>query len=456
MSRRIVLSCVFLALMGTTVRAQIPISRDLLPTRTALGRVGLERHWMAAVPMEPTEKLIEISMAGNLIFAQTDHAGFHTFDAETGRLLWSTHLGHRLQDAFPASVNSRMVFVTNSNLLYALDRHTGRKVWVENLSVLPSSPTACDEEQVMVGLSTGLLRSFSLFDKDEKGVVVKDLKGKPVLSSRAQFAWNWQTGGPLTSRPLPAGRMVVFGGHDGRAYAALTDTPTMLYRIATGGPIEAPISYYGTRTFLVPSADKNVYSVDLFTATVMWTFAAGAPVLQEPMVANNDIYIVNSLGVLNSVEIGTGKARWSTSTHGGRLMAVSEKRIYLESYDEDLFIVDRESGRIVADPRSTYSRAGVNLRSYDLSLTNTLNDRLYLASTSGMIFSLREIGQTQPRLLRDPKTPKFGFIPPEGVAMEPPSGVTPPSNLLPPEQMEEPEPADTAPEKEPEPAPEEK
>ncbi|SIO18585.1 Outer membrane protein assembly factor BamB, contains PQQ-like beta-propeller repeat [Singulisphaera sp. GP187] len=455
MSRRIVLSCIFLALMGTTVRAQIPISRDLLPTRTALGRVGLERNWMAAVPMEPTEKLLEISMADNLIFAQTDHAGFHTFDSESGRLLWSAHLGRQLRDAFPASVNSRLVFVTNSNLLYALDRHTGRTVWVENLSVLPSSPTACDEGQVMVGLSTGMLRSFSLYLKDAKGVVVKDAKGQPVLSPQALFASNWQTSGPLKSRPIPAGRMVVFGGHDGRAYVALTDTPKMLYRIATGGAIEAPISFFGARTFLIPSADQNVYSVDLFTATVMWTFSAGAPVLQEPLVADRDVYVVNTSGVLNAVDIGKGSARWSTSTHGGRLMAVTEKRIYLESYDEDLFIVDRESGRIVADPRSTYTRAGVNLRSYDLSLTNTINDRLYLASSTGLIFSLREIGQTKPRLLRDPKAPKFGSIPPEGVPMEPPSGITAPSILDLHVPADEAKPA-AAPDGEPDPAPEEK
>jgi hypothetical protein len=110
-------------------------------------------------------------------------------------------------------------------------------------------------------------------------------------------------------------------------------------------------------------------------------------------------------------------------------MSVTPKRIYLESHDDDLFIVDRGSGRIVSDPRSTFSRAGVNLRSYDLSLTNTLNDRLYLGSKVGLIFSLREIGQTQPQLLRDPKAPKFGNIPPEGVPIEPPSGVAKPSLL---------------------------
>jgi len=445
MTRRIVLGWAFLALLGTAARAQIPISRDMIPTRTALGRVGLERHWMAVVPMEPTEKLIEISMADNLVFAQTDAAMFHTFDAETGRRLWSTHLKYPAADVFPASANSRMVFVSNSNYLYALDRSTGRTVWTENLMTLPSSPTACDEERVMVGLSTGLLRAFSLYQRDEKGLVVKDSAGQPILAGRARFAWNWQTSGPLTSRPVPAGRLVVFGGSDGRAYVALSETPKMVYRIAAEGPISAPISTYGTRTFFVPSADKNVYSVDLFSATVMWTFASGAPVLQEPLVAGTDVYVSNTAGQLSAVQVNTGSPRWSTPTHGGRIMAVSPKRLYLESQDDDLFIIDRGTGQIVFQPRDTYSRAGLNLRAYDLSLTNTSNDRLYMASKKGLIFSLREVGQTQPQPLRDPKAPPFGTISPEGTSMEPPSGPPSRSLLLPAGEAEEPKPDEGAP-----------
>ena len=45
-------------------------------------------------------------------------------------------------------------------------------------------------------------------------------------------------------------------------------TAVMLYRIATGGEIAAPLGTYGTRTVLIPSADKNVYAVDLFGASV--------------------------------------------------------------------------------------------------------------------------------------------------------------------------------------------
>src|SRR3954451_5860741 len=72
---------------GSSARAQMPFPRDLVPGRTALERVGLERQWFAVVPLVETERLIRISRAQDLLFAQTNYARLHTFDAESGRLL---------------------------------------------------------------------------------------------------------------------------------------------------------------------------------------------------------------------------------------------------------------------------------------------------------------------------------------------------------------------------------
>src|SRR5262249_33682807 len=105
--------------------AQIPFPRDLIPTRTALGRLGLEQHWMAVVPIVRTERLLSISLHGDLFFAQTNQANFYTFEAESGRLLWSAYLGDETRSAQSASVNSRLVFVTNGNQLFALEKRTG-------------------------------------------------------------------------------------------------------------------------------------------------------------------------------------------------------------------------------------------------------------------------------------------------------------------------------------------
>jgi len=425
MSRRLILAWAFLALAGPSVYAQIPISRDLLPTRTALGRVGLEQHWMAAVPMEPTEKLVAISLAHGLVFAQTDHGGFHTYDAETGRLLWSRTFEHQIGRAYAASANSKLVFVTNANYLHALDRGTGRTVWSENLGGLPSSPTACGEEYAMVGLQSGMFIGYSLVQYGDQGEIKKDDKGQPVLATRPTRAWNWQTMGAMNSRAIPGGRMVAFASHDGRAYVSLTNPAKPIYRIATGGPIDAPLASYGTRTFFIPSTDENLYSVDLFTAKVQWTYSSGAPILQQPMVVGKDVYVINKAGTLASVGLADGLARWTAPTYGGRLLSISPKRLYLDTVDGDLFVVDRNTGRQIFEPRATYSRAGLNMRAYGLTLTNELNDRLYFGAKEGFLFSTREIGQKEPYLHRDPNAPRFGYIPSDSTKIEAPTGDVP-------------------------------
>jgi outer membrane protein assembly factor BamB len=428
MARRYALAWIAAILATTAANGQIPYSPDLIPTRTALARLGLEQHWMGFVPVVGTERVLSISIADTLFFAQTNKANFHVYDAESGRELWTANLGMATATAQPASVNSRLVFVTSGTQLFALDRQTGRFVWTADLRALPTSPTACDEQQVMVGLSNGKLASYVLYDPSDK---------RKVLYHEPREWWNWQTSrGALTSRPLPAQQFVAFGGQDGKLYVALSALPAdlipvMLYRVATAGEIAAPLGAYGTRTVLVPSGDDNVYAVDLFGASVTWVYPSGAPVMQEPLVADDDVYAVNTAGLLTSLDARTGTQHWTTSTHGGRLISVGAKRVYLESYDDDLFIVDRGTGQMLADPRATAQRARLNLREYTIGLTNSQNDRLYMATPSGLVICLREMGQLQPRPLRDPKLPPFGYVPPEG-ALPRTGGEAPPGTTAPP------------------------
>ena len=49
---------VLLTLAGPSVRAQIPFAQNLIPSRTSLGRLGLERNWTAVVPLRETERLV--------------------------------------------------------------------------------------------------------------------------------------------------------------------------------------------------------------------------------------------------------------------------------------------------------------------------------------------------------------------------------------------------------------
>jgi hypothetical protein len=129
-------------------------------------------------------------------------------------------------------------------------------------------------------------------------------------------------------------------------------------------------------------------------------------------------------GDLSSIDPSTGQPRWTVPTQGGQLAAVTPSKVYLRSYNRDLFIVDRATGRMVADPSESHLRAGLDLREFDMSVVNRFDDRLIFATSCGMIVALRELGMAQPQLLRDPKQLPFGYIPPEGLQLTPP---TPPA-----------------------------
>ena len=171
-----------------------------------------------------------------------------------------------------------------------------------------------DEDRVMVGTIDGKVLGYSLRSKGPKGEV--QIRDKPVEEL------GWQTGGPVYTLPLSAEHMIAFGSSDGRVYVVMNNERTPLYRIRTGGPIGDGLGSYGTRTLLIPSADDNLYAVDLLTSENIWVFPSGAPIDQAPLVAGEDIFSINEGGYLTLLDPANGNVRWNTLTPGGRLLAV--------------------------------------------------------------------------------------------------------------------------------------
>lgn len=395
MLRRLVMACVGMVLTAAPAAlAQGPLSSGAIPSRPALRRVGLDLHWSSMVPLQGAERLTSVSIDSGMLFAQTNLANFYAFDAESGRQLWAMHLGRVTTRAFPASVNSKAVFVSNSNHLFALDRRTGRQLWQRTLQANPSSPTACNDKRVVVGLESGMLAGFQADT------------GKPD--------WFFSTDKPVSSKPELTERVIAVGSQDGRVLVSRSERYQLLYRFVSSGPIVAPLAGHEIRTLLIPSTDHSLYAVDLFTGVEKWSFPSGAAIEQEPLVADQDVYVVNTSGQLSAVDAKSGSPRWTVPTLGGRLLAVTPTKVYLESHDEDLFVVDRATGKTIFDPQATFHRSGINLRDFGMGPTNRTNDRMYFGTKGGLLICLREQGLVQPRPLRDPSSKPFGFIPEEG------------------------------------------
>jgi outer membrane protein assembly factor BamB len=426
MSRRLLLCFVVLCLSGSSSRAQPSISRDDLPTRTALARLGLEKQWTTVAPIGAVnERLLRMNVDGGQLFLQTSLGHLHSYDAESGRYLWGTRLDEASQNPLPVSVNSSQVFVTNLRTLYCLDRGTGGLIWEKQLEDLPSTGTVADEDFVVVGLNKGKFVAYSTRDRT---------KEDPPGRSAGAFLWAWQTNARLEALPVLTPKVVAFGSEDHKVYVAIKANTfaesKLLYRFLAGGPIKARLGAFGNRTLIVPCGDFNVYAIDLFSGENRWTVSTGAPVDREPMVAGDEVIVLNARGRVMSIDGMTGSVRWDQQTNGHELIAVSPSRVYLTTLENRLIILDRGTGQVLADARDTAQRAGFDNRNLTMVFPNQINDRLYFASPSGVVVCLREIGHLQPTPLRDPSLPPFGTIPPDGFTsdVEEPPAATVPAN----------------------------
>ena len=252
---------------------------------------------------------MKITLAGDLMFAQTNYAMVHAFEAETGRLVWSTSLGERTGFARGAAANSFAVYVTNANTLLALDKKTGRRIWQYNLGTIPTSTPACDEDRVMVGLTSGVVTTMNLKRTDAKGNIT-------VLSRRA---WRGEgtRGGRFLLDPCRRARSRSSVHRMGRPTRSIP-------------AVENPSSGF-------PPAGRSARGWERLGLGCCWFLQAitismasiclprkssGAlrrvlPLQQEPMVADQEIYTINTAGNISQIDPANGEPRWTRPTQGG-------------------------------------------------------------------------------------------------------------------------------------------
>ena len=145
----------------------------------------------------------------------------------------------------------------------------------------------------------------------------------------------------------------------------------------------------GPGPLIIPSGDNNVYGVDLLTAKVLWSFPSGAPVAQEPLVADQDVYSINTAGNMTSLDPASGQSRVDGS-NARRSSCRNQRAQALSSQLQSRPVHDgSKDGPDVGRPGETHIRAGLNLRDYDLDIVNRFNDRIYFATSSGMIVCMR-------------------------------------------------------------------
>jgi len=168
-----------------------------------------------------------------------------------------------------------------------------------------------------------------------------------------EVAWRQHHDEPVTTTPVVAGDMVVFGCRDGRLYAVDEATGEERWRHTSGEGIGAsPLRLDA----MIIAADYagDVVALDMESGASVWKAALGTRVTSTPAALEGEIVVGGYDGSARALSAQTGRELWRVRT-GGRIrasVAADKDAFYVPSYDGGLYALARGSGhrRWVARP----------------------------------------------------------------------------------------------------------
>ena len=138
-----------------------------------------------------------------------------------------------------------------------------------------------------------------------------------------------------------------FGSYEFYAFDAKTGTPVWAERVSDDGPTAAVVK---DRYVVFNTESCTIFVVDAKTGKMIWSRWLGDPLMSQPAIANNIIYMAypgTSGHMLIALEIQSGKEIWKTSIAGDIISSpvIYKDSVYLSTFDGTVYRYDCNNGR---------------------------------------------------------------------------------------------------------------
>jgi outer membrane protein assembly factor BamB len=425
-----------------------------VPSQESLDRLNLKLGWRVYLPTDrrrdgifSVQVVDNPGQRGQQVLVQTRSGVVIALDGETGVTQWRARIGNPYTVSNLLGYNSPRdpeaghgsIFAINGIELYALDRVTGVIQWQFTLPHAPTAAPVADAERIYVTM-TGRLDAYELpreIDTTPAGaekrlealpqrgpgptaesVSTDQAKTASVLGSRAQgiqavsavssigqsvrsvgplatlgargqvasgglqpqFLWEYLADSRLELSPLYTSNFILVASYNGVFYAMTNQEGRHLYRLQAGPPLTAPLGQLGPVAY-VASEDHSVYALDIDIGRVLWRFAAGGPVKRRPLPTEKDVFVSSERAGLYRLDRQTGDTIWRNND-AERFVAANTKYVYAADQSGRLLILDLARGNLLTN----FDAA----REFVVPITNSLTDRIFLASNDGLLVCLHD------------------------------------------------------------------
>lgn len=322
---------------------------------TSLDQAGLE------------PKLEERQVPDVTLFVTTTRGLVQAIDAETGRTRWTTVVGNPNYPTLDIGANDTYVATVNGSTLYVMDRKEGRPIWNRRVVGTPGAGPAITEELVHVPMTSGMLESYQ----------IKEYRKPPLLI---------QSHGRAMTQPLATEMSVAWPTDRGHFNVGNANRRGTRYRMEASDRIVSPGVFFPPVSLFVGSVDGYVFHIHEGSGGLLWRFSTGEPISQAPLATKDRVFVNCDDGGLFAIAPDSGQELWFQGKVA-RMVAATKDRLYAISDLNRLLVFDaRSGGRIGMLPTEMY----------DMPFTNYFTDRIYLATRSGIVQCVREIGAEWP------------------------------------------------------------
>ena len=358
--------------------------RDIGPNGTPLGIefglrfANIKAEVVAARLKSETGKDVEVkvnqyTLPKSTLYTQTDKGIVRSYDAETGKVRWTTNLGNEATESLGVVGKGGYVAALKGGKVFCLESETGAVLWSKRCKHGPSAPPQVDEYQIYVPLVNGRVERFNIQDKGFNSIT--------YISGGS---------GSTTTRPAISPLSICWVDYSGTVSVAsrFSDRGMPGFELKAGSVLGQP--QFKNGIYFISSIDSYVYALSEKRGSLIWENSTGFEITQPPILLGNHVYVINNLNQLSRFDAATGQlsANWQTTRPDiGTYAGASSTKIFTVSKDGRLKILDQESGDVTGT---------AELGDVSIVLPNTKTDRMYVLNKSGTIRCFREIGSVRP------------------------------------------------------------
>jgi outer membrane protein assembly factor BamB len=280
---------------------------------------------------------------GARIFAGSHDGEVISFDAQTGRKVWSVKTKLPLA-AGPGYGDGLLAFGTTDGELVALDANTGEERWRVPVGSEVLAAPAIGPNMVVLRSVDGRLRGFSSRDGAAIWSVEQNM---PALTLRGNTV------------PRVAGALVVSGFNNGRVGAYSVSTGEPAWEVAIANPAGATeldrlvdvgtgLSVVGDDVYVVGYQGRAV-GIDLQTGVVLWQQDMSS---YAGLSADVDkVYVTNDFDSVLALDRGRGSTLWRQDALRRRDVTAPtryENSLVVGDYDGYVHWLDPDDGHFIA------------------------------------------------------------------------------------------------------------